>query len=78
MKALGKKPPEPDFDYENRIDDVHCVMEHYRQALIETADELEKWRGKYYDIPALGKCTSIYMIEFDSIIKKARISAGVK
>jgi hypothetical protein len=68
MKALGKKPPfycacvcgQP-----NCAGDIEQNADHYRQALIEAADELDK--AFDWDIADLRKMS-----------KKLRISAGVK
>lgn len=71
LKALGKKPPE----YEDlgictecyNPDGCDCVEEHYRQVLLEAADEIEKRDRRFFTFPWIEK-----------LVKNLRISAGVE
>jgi hypothetical protein len=77
MKALGKKPPECKGCPGCNSTDCwreHDVREHYRQALIEAADELERIGTTTYPIRVISVSTPIYL----ELIRCLKISAGVK
>lgn len=72
MKHLGKKPPEERNCHRMSTvceDDCHCKRDHYRQSLIEAADELETIDN--YPILELSEEGV-----FRRLVKKLRISAG--
>ena len=87
-KALGKKPPEHECSaYCDKDDDGICYVKrdedcakayHYRQALIEAADELETRLGND------GKCSWCDDMDrkqlcfYHNLIQEMKKSAGVK
>lgn len=70
LKALGKKPPLP----KKAIGDYSENAEHYRQSLLEAADELEqKCQQRYKNHKNKDNCNNGC-----KIAKLLRISAGVE
>jgi len=65
MKALGKKPPKP-RESETMTWNYVVEKEHYHQALLEAADELEH--------ECQEKCGCYYQ----KLAKRMKTSAGVK
>lgn len=65
FKALGKKPPKTCSETDC-IEACYCVENHYRQALLEAADEIEKRDRRFFTFPWIEK-----------LVKNLRISAGV-
>ena len=71
-KHLGRKPPEFCSCCADPIEDGNITINHYRQALIEAAEELEKWNATGKNI--IG--SDCRYKEVTKIIKSIRISAG--
>lgn len=63
-RALGKKAPYQGYAPELMTDGNG---NHYRQALLEAADEIEQRDRRFYTFPWI-----------ESLVKKLRISAGVE
>lgn len=71
LKSLGKKPPHSIEEGEviawcQKWDSCLECFQHYRQTLLEAADEIEKRDRRFYTFPWI-----------ESLVKKLRISAGV-
>lgn len=78
LKYLGKKPKyEKCFCYEDMEPDCHhgdmIELEHYRQALLEAAETLERMGN--IPLGMIGPETKTMYLDF---AKKLRISAGVE